>query len=139
MMRIFLMVVLGALIGCHHRDFNPDLAQPRYPYDLHTTETFQIEVFRDGTEITVVNATAQGWNEPRIWINQQYSRVIPQLAAGQTVTLSLKQFRDDIGETYPAGGFLSARRSMPVRLVELQPDPESPLYGMIAIKQLTGQ
>ncbi len=128
-----LMVLL--LASCHHPDFDPSKAHAPYPYELHSTETLPVEVFRDGTTITIVNATARSWDTPTIWINQRFSAPIRHLAAGQTVQMSLSSFRDNIGETFPAGGFLSIRRSMPVRMVEVQPAPGEPLIGFIAIRQ----
>jgi hypothetical protein len=102
---------------------------------MHTTETLPVEVFRDGTSIAIVNATAQSWEAPTIWINQRFSATLKQLVAGQTVQVDLSKFRDDIGESYPAGGLWSTRRSMPMRLVEVQSAPGEPLVGFVAIRQ----
>jgi hypothetical protein len=49
--------------------------------------------------------------------------------------MDLNSFRDDIGERYPAGGLWSSRRSLPVRMVELQSDPGAPMIGFVAIRQ----
>ena len=134
MLRMLLPVVL--LCGaCHSPDFDPAQAHAAYPYDLHTTDTIPVEVFRDGTTISIVNATAQAWESPTIWINQRFSAAAGPIAAGQTLQLDLNGFRDNIGESFPAGGLFTTRRTMPVRLVELQPAPESHLVGFIAIRQ----
>ncbi len=134
------MIVIAAVAltgsGCHHADFNPALARSPYPYELHTTETAQAEVFRDGTSISIVNATANSWMSPIIWVNQQYSMPVSELSAGQTLALDLRQFRDDLGETFPAGGLFATRKTMPVRLVELQAAPGEPLIGLVAIRRV---
>ncbi|MDP6479520.1 MAG: hypothetical protein QGI75_05695 [Phycisphaerales bacterium] len=133
-MRSIVPVAVLLLASCNRPDFDPSKAHSPYPYDLHTTETLPVEVFRDGTTISIVNASARSWDAPTIWINQSFSAPLARLAAGQTVQMSLSSFRDNIGETFPAGGFLSTRRSMPVRLVEAQSAPGEPLIGFISIR-----
>lgn len=134
-MRYTIPMLVLLLASCNTPDFDPMKAHAPYPYDMHTTETLPVEVFRDGTSISIVNATAQSWDSPTIWINQRFSTKLKQLTAGQTVKLSLWKFRDDIGESYPAGGLWTTRRSMPMRLVEAQAMPGEPLVGFIAIRQ----
>jgi hypothetical protein len=134
-MRWIIPVLLVLLTSCMAPDFDPSRARAAYPYELHTTETVPVEVFRDGTTISIVNATARSWEAPILWLNQSYSAPIARLAAGQTIQMDLKSFRDDIGERYPAGGLWSSRRSLPVRMVELQSDPGAPLIGFVAIRQ----
>jgi hypothetical protein len=130
------LLLAGALIqGCHHPDFNPALAHSAYPSELHTTDTIPVEVFRDGSSIVIVNATAYGWEHPTIWINQRFSRTVPQLAAGQTISVDLSSFRDNIGESFPAGGFLATRQAMPVTLVEVQASEGQPLLGFVAVRR----
>ena len=133
-MRLIISMLVLLLVSCLAPDFDPSRARAAYPYELHTTETLPVEVFRDGTTISIVNATARSWDAPTIWLNQSYSAQIARLAAGQTVQMDLTTFRDNIGETYPAGGLWSSRRSMPVRLVEVQPVPGEPLIGFVAIR-----
>ncbi|MDG2477511.1 MAG: hypothetical protein P8M32_06385 [Phycisphaerales bacterium] len=134
-MRYTIPMIILLLASCHTLDFDPLKAHAPYPYDMHTTETLPVEVFRDGTSIAIVNATAQSWEAPTIWINQRFSATLKQLVAGQTVQVDLSKFRDDIGESYPAGGLWSTRRSMPMRLVEVQAVPGEPLVGFVAIRQ----
>ena len=124
---------LSVLSACNYRGYDAALAGPAYPFALHTTNTADVQVFRDGTHITVVNATANAWPTSRIWVNQRFSRSIKGLAAGETTSLALFSFWDEDGESFPAGGFLSSRPSMPVRLVELESDPDTPMVGFITI------
>ncbi|MCP4758066.1 MAG: hypothetical protein GY894_07650 [Planctomycetes bacterium] len=132
-----LLLASGLIQGCHHTDFDPSLANAAYPIELHTTDTIPVEVFRDGTAISIVNATAYGWENPTIWINQRFSTTVPRLLAGQTLSIDLSVFRDNIGESFPAGGFLATRRPMPVTLVEVQPAADEPLVGFVAVRRET--
>ncbi len=138
-MRYVLMLSALLLAGCHTPDFDPSRARGAYPYELHSTDTIPVEVFRDGTDITVVNSTARSWQAATMWINQRFSASMPSLRAGQSITMSLNNFYDDLGVTYPAGGLFATRRRMPVRLVEIQMQDEAPLIGLIAIRQTDSQ
>ncbi|MCH2141489.1 MAG: hypothetical protein MK077_00605 [Phycisphaerales bacterium] len=138
-MRFLLIIAMGLLGGCHTPDFEISRARAAYPYDLHTTDTTPIEVFRDGTELTVVNSTANHWPACVMWINQRFSAPMPAMRAGQMVTLSLDNFYDDLGVVFPSGGLFAIRRPMPVRLVELQLNEEVPMIGLVAIRKSESQ
>ena len=138
-MRNPLIAILGLLLGllpaaCNTPNFDPAKSTREYPFELHTTNTVPIQVFRDGTMIEIVNSTDNNWGASSLWINQQYMRSITGLAAGQRLTLSLSEFRNDIGEEFRAGGFLRTRQPTPVRLVEIQPGAGQPLVGFITIR-----
>jgi hypothetical protein len=134
-MRMLLLAMLLVPMACYRPDFDPSKARAAYPYDLHSATTIPVEVFRDGTTITIMNSTAGGWVDATVWINQRFSAPISGLAAGQMIEMNLVDFRDNIGESFPAGGLWATRRSMPVRLVELQANTDGPLVGLIAIRQ----
>jgi hypothetical protein len=134
-MRMLLLVMILLPMACHRPDFDPSKARAAYPYDLHSTDTIPVEVFRDGTTISIVNSTANAWVNATVWINQRFSAPIAALSAGQTINMDLFGFRDNIGEAFPAGGLWATRRPMPVRLVELQAAADQPLVGLIAIRQ----
>ena len=122
------------LAACNTPNFDPAKATREYPFDLHTTNTIPIQVFRDGTTIEVVNSTDNSWGESSLWINQQYMLLIEGLAPGQRLTLNLSEFRNDLGEEFRAGGFLRVRQPTPVRLVEIQPGEGQPLVGFVTIR-----
>jgi len=126
--------LLLAVLGCHTAQFYPEHATRSYPFELHTTETVDIQVFRDGESIEVVNATAQSYLDFDLWINQRYVRHIDSLPAGQSLTLSLWDFYDERGERPNAGGFWRTVEPTPVRLVEIQTDEQSTMIGLIAIR-----
>ncbi len=133
------IVIFSLLLGlvpaaCNTPNFDPAKSTREYPFELHTTTTLPIQVFRDGTTIEIVNSTDNNWGESSLWINQQYMRTIDGLAPGQRMTLHLSEFRNDIGEEFRAGGFLRTRQPTPVRLVEIQPGEGQPLVGFITIR-----
>ena len=124
---------LSVLSACNYRGYDAALAGPAYQFALHTTNTADVQVFRDGTHITLVNATATAWPASRIWLNQRFSRSIDGLAAGETTSLNLFSFWDEDGESFPGGGFLSSRPSMPVRLVEIESGDDTRMVGFLTI------
>ena len=126
-------LLLGLLAGCESVRYDPLLASRGYPRDLHRTETVDIQVFRDGSTIELVNATPKGYRDFDLWINQRYVRRIAVLPAGKTIEVSLWGFFDERGETLNAGGFLTTDLPTPVYLVEIQEVEGKPLVGLIAI------
>ena len=132
--RTIIGMLLLTLLGCHTKVFYPEHATRPYPFDLHTTDTVDIQVFRDGVNIQVVNATARSYNDFDLWVNQRYVRHIEALPVGQSLTLSLWDFYDERGERPIAGGFWRTQEPTRVRLVEIQTDPQGPMIGLIAIR-----
>ena len=98
----FLLLVLpstGLLLmvsGCNFPNFDPKLATRPYPFELHTTDVVPIQVFRDGTDIEIVNSTDRTWTEATVWVNQRYAVLLESLKPGQRVSIDLFSFRDDI-------------------------------------------
>lgn len=132
---MFLILCL-ACTGCNSPNFDPAYATRPYPFQLHTTDTVAIQVFRDGAHLEIVNSTDRNWGESTIWINQQFAHDVDGLAPGQRLTFDLFEFRNDIGERFNAGGWFRTRQPTPVRLVELQPGEGQPLIGFVAIRNL---
>ena len=120
--------------GCARSMYDPDRATRPYAFDLHTTETVDMQVFRDGVNIEIVNATARSYRDFDLWINQRYVNHIDSLPAGETVQLSLWDFYDHRGEAINAGGFWRTVEPTPVRLVEIQPAPDQPMIGLVTIR-----
>lgn len=131
---ILLSLAALACVGCNRPNFDPAYATRPYPFDLHTTDTLPIQTFRDGKYLEIVNSTDESWGASTIWVNQQYAHELPGLAAGQRVTFNLVDFRNDLGESFNAGGPFRTREPTPVRLVEIQPGEGQPLVGFIAIR-----
>jgi hypothetical protein len=131
---ILLLLAVLACSGCNRANFDPAYASRPYPFQLHTTDALAVQVFRDGKYLEIVNSTDKSWGASTIWVNQQYAYELPGLVAGQRVTFNLVDSRNDLGESFNAGGPFRTREPTPVRLVEIQPGEGQPLVGFIAIR-----
>jgi hypothetical protein len=129
-----LLASLAAQIGCARRTYYPQRAADAYPRHLHTHNAIDIQVFRDGTSIELVNATPRSFEDFQLWINQRYVQRIAVLPAGGRLRLSLWDFYDERGEIMNAGGFFRVYEPDPVRLVQIQVDDQSPLLGLVTIR-----
>jgi len=123
----------GVLPGCARQRYFPQQATRPYPVDLHTTDTVDIQVFRDGPTLEIVNSTARTYRDFDLWVNQRYVKHVDEMRAGETLRLSLWEFHDKYGEVIAAGGFFRTVEAMPVRMVEIQPAPDEPMVGLITI------
>ena len=129
-----LLVGVSLLTGaCEGVRYDPAQASRPYPRDLHTTRTIDVQVFREGASIEMVNATPNTYRDFDLWINQRFVRRIDELPAGGTVRLSLWGFFDERGETLNAGGLLTTDIPTPVHLVEIQEREGEELIGLVAI------
>jgi hypothetical protein len=93
-----------------------------------------MQVFRDFTEIEIVNTTAHSYSDVDVWVNQRYVSHVDAIPAGQSITLSLWDFKDEYGNRFYAGGFFRTYTATPVRMVEIQTSAEAPLIGLVAIR-----
>ena len=124
------------LVGCGPVRYDPDLAARPYPADLPRAETADIQLFRDGTAIEIVNATPVSYEAFNLWINQRFVRSVASLPAGSSRALSLWDFRDERGEVIRAGGFFRTQEPTPVVLAEIETTNEAGepvLIGLITI------
>jgi len=128
------MFVLAAAAGCVRQTHDPARATRPYPAHLHRSESVDIQVFREGQQLELVNATARSYADFDLWVNQRFVRHVKALPAGGRVSLSLKSFYDELGEPFRAGGFFRTEAPMPVRLVEIQAGAEEPMVGLITIR-----
>ena len=140
-MRARLAIVVGigsalavVVTGCGRPLYVPSQASPPYPVQLHQAASADIQVFRDGQSIDVVNSTARSYPAAMVWINQRYVRSVDALPAGQTVRLPLWEFFDERGERFNAGGFWRTEEATPVRLVELQISEDQPMVGLVLVQ-----
>ncbi len=129
-----LFAAMLSAASCAKPLYQPEVATRPYPFDLHTTDTIPVQVFRDHEKIEIVNTTATDFENVDVWINQRYVRHVDAIPAGQSVTLSLWDFADQWGGVFNAGGVWRTLEPTPVRLVELQTAPDAPLLGLIAIR-----
>jgi hypothetical protein len=126
------LAAAAAAAGCASRA-DPNLASGggvEYPERPQST-TLNIQVVRDETVIRLTNTTARAFGPSRLWINRWYSRPIEKFDVGQTLELSLWDFRDQYGEPFEAGGFFAVRK--PYRLSQAQLDTGDELLGLIVV------
>ncbi|MBX3386693.1 MAG: hypothetical protein KF768_08995 [Phycisphaeraceae bacterium] len=107
--------------------------RPVYPDELRQEMVLDVQVIRDGTRIRLTNTTAKEFGASRLWVNRWFSREIDGFGVGQTLDLSLAEFRDRYGEPFRAGGFFATRR--PDRLAQVQIESDGRLLGLVAIPE----
>jgi hypothetical protein len=140
--RVGLALILPVLAtfsgGCQL--FNEKLTAepgPMYPEEAAMVEVLDIQVFRDVTTLRYTNTTTSDMPACTLWLNKRYSAPIPAVASGETVEIDLRQFVDEFGDTYKAGGFFAQREPAPVVLAQIEVpgaegDPE--LYGFVVVE-----
>lgn len=111
---------------------NADLAGPEYP-EIKQNQTLDIQVVRDETVIRLTNTTAHAYGPSRLWVNRWYSLAIDKLDVGQTLDLSLWEFKDRYGESFNAGGFFATRK--PEKLVLAQIEAGDRLEGLVVVNR----
>lgn len=122
---------LAGMGGCAS---GPDAnhAGPGYPA-TDQGDTLDIQVVRDSTVIRLTNTTARSFGPSRLWVNRWFSRGIDRFEVGQTLELSLWDFRDQYGESFRAGGFFSTRKPEQLVLAQLQSGDE--LFGLVVVNR----
>ncbi len=128
---------LSAIIvsGCSGQRYDPSRATRPYPEELGQGAMVKVQVFRDGGDLIIINASAQAFEDLDIWINRQYMLHLDHLAVGETRTVWFGDFFDQWGETPVAGGFFRTDAPTPSVLVQFQIDESSPLLGTVAIPE----
>ena len=129
-----LLCIVIAAPGCARKTYDPAWATRPYPNQLHTTTTVDMQVFRTDTKMEIVNSTARSYSNFDMWINQRYVAHVESLPAGQSITLSLWDFRDVYGNTFYAGGFFRTYEATPLRMVEIQPGVDQKMVGLVTIR-----
>jgi len=99
------------------------------PPSLEQTEAINIQLFRDVTRVELTNTTARDFDDATLWINQRWSRPIDHLGIGESLDLSLRDFVDEYGDPFRAGGFFATRDPDAVVLAQLESD--GTLYGLV--------
>lgn len=127
-------ILILASASCTPQVYVPELATRAYPTEHHNTRTIDIQCFRRGTDLEIVNSTARSFADFEVWINQRYMQRINDLPAGATLRISLWDCIDAYGRRFYAGGFFRAYPAEAVRMVQIQPSPDEPMIGLIAIR-----
>ena len=138
--RLLAMVLIACascvalLFGCSRSTFIAERATQAYPAELHNTRTLDVQVFREGTDIRIVNTSPISFESFDLWLNKRYVRHVDALPAGETIVLSLWEFYDHRGEVFNAGGFFASYDPTPLRLAQIQLDDETPMIGLVTIR-----
>lgn len=106
-----------------------------YPENVPQTRVLDVQVVRDETMITLTNTTARGFGRSRLWVNGWYSLEIDGFAVGQTLNLSLHDFKDRYGTPFRAGGFWATRKPERLVLAQIEPLDAQPreLIGLVVV------
>ena len=128
-----ILCVMFVAAGCVQTMYDPGRATRAYPFDKHEPTSIDIQVFRKGPTLEIVNSTPVTYRDFDIWLNQRFMRHLDVLHAGETIQMSLWDFWDLRGDRFSAGGFWRTEEPTPLRLVELQLNDEDPLIGLVAI------
>lgn len=109
-----------------------------FPATTPQSSVADVHVFRDGTSIRLTNSTGRSFGPCVLWINRAFSRELPGLAVGETLELDLREFVDEHGARFRAGGFFSTeppKRVVLVQIAETAQDGATTLTGFIAIAE----
>lgn len=108
-----------------------------YPEGTKVREVLDIQAFRDGTTLTLTNTTPRAFGAATLWANMRFGRDIDGLAVGETLELDLREFKDQFGSKFRAGGFFASER--PQRLVLLQIETKGEGAGLMSMTVVRGE
>ncbi len=103
---------------------------PQYPA-VAQSRVLDVQVFRDETLLTLTNSSARSFGPCRVWVNRWFSRDLDGLAAAETITLDLSDFKDRYGTPFRAGGFFATER--PDRVVLVQIEESGEMVGLAVV------
>jgi hypothetical protein len=107
-----------------------------YPATLTKGNVVDIQVFRVGTRMELVNTTSRAFGPSTLWLNKRFSREIDGLAVGERLEIDLGEFKDEFGQPFKRGGFFSAEAPDVIVLTELvttTPEGSAELVGLVTI------
>lgn len=102
-----------------------------YPIEKAQQRSINVQVVRHETEVTMINTTAEALPAGTMWINGQFGREFTGLAPAQRVTLSLKEFHNEYGEAFRAGGFFATQRSSDLVMAQIETD--NAMIGLVVV------
>lgn len=125
--RVVALALLVVLTGCRGGQ-KIDYGRPE-PTGLTDGGVVDIQVYRNVTRIEFTNTTARRFEDATLWLNQRYSRPVGTIEPGQSVSVPLREFADEFGDTFRAGGFFATRDPDPVVLAQLESG--GVMYGLL--------
>lgn len=136
-----LLVTLVALLlagGCASEEISrvsPGSERLAYPHDGVLLGAADLQVFRQGPRIEIVNHTAVTYSNATMWLNERFRGQVEVLPPGGSVQMSLRDFKDEFGQEFRAGGLFARYRSEPLVKAEISAPDGSGLQGMIVIPE----
>lgn len=106
---LFPRILVGSsllALGACGTGYRPDLAM-EYPSGVTRAGEADIQVYRRETKILLANSSSRDFSGKRLWLNQEFSRVVERFAPGETIEFSLNDFYNEYGEPFRAGGFFA--------------------------------
>ena len=135
MVRSLLPLIVLLSAGCERVMYDPNQATSSYPAHLHRSGSIDVQAFRKGPTLEIVNSTPVSYRDFDIWVNQRYVEHVDEMGAGQTLRISLWNFWDERGDRFSAGGFWRTEEPTPLSKVQLQVNDEDPLIGLVTIAE----
>ncbi len=118
--------------GCAGRR---EITQGRaYPKTTARGPSLDIQVIRRSTRIELTNTTARNFGPSILWLNGRFSKEVDAFAIGQTLTLRLKDFKDQYGEAFRGGGFFATEKPELLSLAEIEPDGANQILSLIVVR-----
>lgn len=116
------LVICLLLGGCYATTATVEPLSPPepFPYGAAALETIEVQVFRDGPVLELVNLTPRGFGPFVLWLNERYAAVVPGLDAGGAIRIDARLFVDEYGEGFRGGGLLAPYLPDPVVKAEIE-------------------
>ncbi len=128
-----LAVLLVALPAC--RTGSTTIVEGRaYPAKLATGPTLDIQVVRKSTRIEFTNTTARAFGPFTLWLNARFAKTFDGLGVGETRDVALRDFKDQWGDAFHAGGFFATELSERLAKAEIEPNGGSELLGLVVVR-----
>lgn len=127
--RVAACAMMMSLAACSSRSGEIP-SEPTYPAKA-SSGSIDVQVVRDETVVRMTNTTARDLASGRLWANRWFSREFPGLKVGESITMSLSEFKDQYGDRYRAGGFFATDR--PMKLVQMELETGEQLIGLIVV------
>ena len=94
------------------------LAELPKPTGLKGGGDLEILLVRAGGELTIYNRSARVYRNCQLWLNGEYVAEIKELKQGE-LSVNLRGFINEHGESFPVGHFLTPNLAYPVVLGEV--------------------
>jgi len=128
--------VLGVVGGCS----GPKNTAVPYARDypaLRQSSTADIQVFLRDHTVDLTNTTARTFGPSTIWLNKWFSKPIDGLKPGETLSLTLEDFRDRYSDYYKPGGFFATKEPTELVIAQIETTNgtgETEIVGLVVVQ-----